>query len=112
MNEELETHNLTKEEEELKRLLVPDVSTLPLEPPSAVQSNFLTYFAPGNPLTSYHETRKYTNERLAIRLYLTVWFCYITCLQISLSQAMISMFIAMPTGTMILPLYTIYLFSI
>ncbi|KAK1392936.1 Protein Simiate like [Heracleum sosnowskyi] len=46
MNSELETHKLTEEEEELKRLLVPDVTTLPLNPPSAVQSNFVTYFAP------------------------------------------------------------------
>lgn len=48
MKEELETPKLSEEEEELKRLLVPDVATLPLNPPSAVQSNFVTYFAPGN----------------------------------------------------------------
>ncbi|WOG91488.1 hypothetical protein DCAR_0310737 [Daucus carota subsp. sativus] len=46
MKEELETPKLSEEEEELKRLLVPDVATLPLNPPSAVQSNFVTYFAP------------------------------------------------------------------
>eukprot|EP00261_Vitis_vinifera_P030071 XP_010664857.1 PREDICTED: FAM206 family protein isoform X1 [Vitis vinifera] len=34
------------EEEELQRLLVPDVHNLPLFPPSAVQSNFVSYFAP------------------------------------------------------------------
>ncbi|GMY28205.1 protein Simiate isoform X1 [Fagus crenata] len=33
-----------KEEEELPRILVPD--DLPLTPPSAVQSNFVSYFAP------------------------------------------------------------------
>ncbi|KAJ9675091.1 hypothetical protein PVL29_024155 [Vitis rotundifolia] len=34
------------EEEELQRLLIPDVQNLPLFPPSAVQSNFVSYFAP------------------------------------------------------------------
>ena len=36
-----------EDEEELKRLLVPDVRDLPLIPPSAVESNFVPYFAPG-----------------------------------------------------------------
>ena len=35
------------EEEELKGLLVPDVRDLPLTPTSAVESNFVPYFAPG-----------------------------------------------------------------
>lgn len=35
-----------EEDEELKRLLMPDVTNLPLSPPSAVQSNFLLYFSP------------------------------------------------------------------
>ncbi|KAL2468215.1 Single hybrid motif superfamily protein [Forsythia ovata] len=35
-----------EEEEELKRLLVPNVEDLPLTPPSAIESNFTTYFAP------------------------------------------------------------------
>ncbi|CAA3020830.1 peroxidase 64 [Olea europaea subsp. europaea] len=34
------------EEEELKRLLVPNVEDLPPSPPSAVESNFTTYFLP------------------------------------------------------------------
>ncbi|PSS31227.1 Protein Simiate like [Actinidia chinensis var. chinensis] len=34
------------EEEELKRLLVPDVRDLPLTPSSAVETNFVPYFAP------------------------------------------------------------------
>ncbi|CAK9143838.1 unnamed protein product [Ilex paraguariensis] len=34
------------EDEELKRLLLPNVHDLPLTPPSAIQSNFVTYFAP------------------------------------------------------------------
>ncbi|KAL7244776.1 hypothetical protein ACSBR2_000187 [Camellia fascicularis] len=34
------------EEAELNRLLVPDVLDLPLTPPSAVDSNFVPYFAP------------------------------------------------------------------
>ncbi|CAI9763817.1 unnamed protein product [Fraxinus pennsylvanica] len=42
-----------EEEEELKRLLVPNVEDLPLSPPSAIESNFTTYFLtdflyPGN----------------------------------------------------------------
>lgn len=35
-----------KEDEELRRLLVPDVRNLPLTPHSAVESNFVSYFAP------------------------------------------------------------------
>ncbi|EOY15103.1 Single hybrid motif superfamily protein isoform 1 [Theobroma cacao] len=34
------------EEEELHKLLVPDVSQLPPTPPSAVETNFVSYFAP------------------------------------------------------------------
>lgn len=33
------------EEEELRKLLVPDVKHLPISPPSALQTNFVTYFA-------------------------------------------------------------------
>ncbi|KAF8377787.1 hypothetical protein HHK36_031172 [Tetracentron sinense] len=35
-----------EEEEDLHRLLVPDIRHLPLIPPSAVESNFVSYFAP------------------------------------------------------------------
>ncbi|XP_059460411.1 uncharacterized protein LOC132189667 [Corylus avellana] len=35
-----------KEDEELRGLLVPDVRNLPLTPPTAVESNFVSYFAP------------------------------------------------------------------
>ncbi|XP_057974826.1 uncharacterized protein LOC131162398 [Malania oleifera] len=35
-----------EEEEELRRLLVPDPCDLPMDPPSAVESNFVAYFAP------------------------------------------------------------------
>lgn len=38
--------NKQGEEEELKRLLVPNVEDLPLSPPSAIESNFTTYFLP------------------------------------------------------------------
>ncbi|KAA8528777.1 hypothetical protein F0562_036132 [Nyssa sinensis] len=38
--------SIQEEEEELRRLLVPDIRDLPLTPPSAVESNFVTYFAP------------------------------------------------------------------
>ncbi|XP_021756581.1 protein Simiate-like [Chenopodium quinoa] len=34
-----------EEDDELKKLLQPDVSTLPLYPPSAVETNFVRYFA-------------------------------------------------------------------
>ncbi|KAJ1421589.1 hypothetical protein SESBI_13537 [Sesbania bispinosa] len=33
------------EDEELQKLLLPDVQNLPLTPPSAVESNFVAYFA-------------------------------------------------------------------
>lgn len=36
------------EEEDLSKLLLPDVQNLPLIPPSAVETNFVTYFALGN----------------------------------------------------------------
>lgn len=39
-------HTKILEDEELQRLLVPDVCHLPLTPPSAVDSNFVCYFAP------------------------------------------------------------------
>nr|GMD98406.1 protein Simiate [Ipomoea batatas] len=35
-----------EEEEELRRLLVPRIEDLPSVPPSAVESNFVTYYAP------------------------------------------------------------------
>ncbi|CAH9095101.1 unnamed protein product [Cuscuta europaea] len=35
-----------KEEDELKRLLIPRIEDLPSAPPSAVESNFVTYYAP------------------------------------------------------------------
>ncbi|KAK9162467.1 hypothetical protein Syun_003369 [Stephania yunnanensis] len=35
-----------EEEEELHRLIIPDPCRLPLFPPSAIESNFTTYFAP------------------------------------------------------------------
>lgn len=44
-------HN--NEEEELKRLLLPDLSNLPLSPPSAVETNFVRYFALGNLFFTY-----------------------------------------------------------
>lgn len=36
-----------QEQDSLHRILVPDVRDLPLTPPSAVESNFVSYFAPG-----------------------------------------------------------------
>ena len=36
-----------EEEEELRKLLVPPVEDLPLIPPTAVDSNFVAYFATG-----------------------------------------------------------------
>ncbi|XP_004500921.1 uncharacterized protein [Cicer arietinum] len=43
--EQREEKNNEEEEEELGKLLFPDVQNLPLTPPSAVESNFVTYFA-------------------------------------------------------------------
>lgn len=40
-----EQEEKTEEENELQKILVPDVQNLPLTPPSAVESNFATYFA-------------------------------------------------------------------
>lgn len=36
-----------EEDEELRRLLLPDVDKLPHAPPTAVETNFTTFFAPG-----------------------------------------------------------------
>lgn len=36
-----------QEQDSLHRILVPDVRDLPLTPPSAIESNFVSYFAPG-----------------------------------------------------------------
>ncbi|PON93945.1 Glycine cleavage system H-protein [Trema orientale] len=44
--EEKEEEEEGEEEEDLKKLLLPDINDLPLTPPSAVQSNFVSYFAP------------------------------------------------------------------
>lgn len=36
-----------QEQDSLHRILVPDVRDLPLTPLSAIESNFVSYFAPG-----------------------------------------------------------------
>lgn len=38
---------IQNEEEELRRLLVPKLEDLPPTPPSAIETNFVTYYAPG-----------------------------------------------------------------
>ncbi|RHN52757.1 hypothetical protein MtrunA17_Chr6g0483941 [Medicago truncatula] len=38
---------ILEEEDDLEKLLLPDVQNLPLIPPSAVETNFVTYFALG-----------------------------------------------------------------
>lgn len=49
-----ETKNVQEQKEqevedpELHRLLVPNAEDLPLIPPSATESNFVSYFAPGS----------------------------------------------------------------
>jgi len=43
-----EKKNNEEEEDDLEKLLLPDVENLPLIPPSAVETNFVTYFALGN----------------------------------------------------------------
>lgn len=44
--------SVVDEDEELRKLLMPDVQSLPVSPPSAVESNFDAYFAPGKCLDS------------------------------------------------------------
>ncbi|XP_050267740.1 uncharacterized protein LOC126712456 isoform X1 [Quercus robur] len=39
-------HEQEQEQDSLHRILVPDVRDLPLTPPSAIESNFVSYFAP------------------------------------------------------------------
>ncbi|KAJ0475309.1 hypothetical protein HanHA300_Chr13g0464041 [Helianthus annuus] len=34
-------------DDELHKLLLPNINDLPVSPPSAMESNFVTYFAPG-----------------------------------------------------------------
>lgn len=45
-NTQIPEENEDKEEEELRRLLVPKLEELPLNPPSAIQSNFVIHYAP------------------------------------------------------------------
>ena len=40
-------HEQEQQQDSLHRILVPDVRDLPLTPPSAIESNFVSYFAPG-----------------------------------------------------------------
>lgn len=52
--EKSEPVNEEIEDEELRKLLVPKIEDLPLSPPSAVESNFVTYFAPGNTYFAFY----------------------------------------------------------
>lgn len=54
--ERKEEKNATEEEEDLSKLLLPDVQNLPLIPPSAVETNFITYFALGNSINPNIQT--------------------------------------------------------
>lgn len=47
LKRQFEEEQPENEEDELKRLLLPDVSNLPLSPPSSVETNFVRYFAIG-----------------------------------------------------------------
>jgi len=49
---EQEEKKNNEEEDDLEKLLLPDVENLPLTPPSAVETNFVTYFALGNSIHS------------------------------------------------------------
>lgn len=44
-NEQIIDESNSSEEDDLEKLLLPDVENLPLIPPSAVETNFVTYFA-------------------------------------------------------------------
>jgi len=49
----LDENKEEEEEEDLQKLLVPDVQNLPTTPPSAVESNFATFFAIGNSIHTH-----------------------------------------------------------
>lgn len=57
-------------EEELHRLLLPDVCDLPLTPPSAIQSNFVSYFAPGSTFCVDLIPTKFTKSRAKINYHI------------------------------------------
>lgn len=46
-SETIQNEEEEKEEDELRRLLVPKLEDLPHTPPSAIETNFVTYYAPG-----------------------------------------------------------------
>lgn len=46
----LEQKQLNQEDDELSKLLLPNVNELPTTPPTAVETNFTTYYAPGTKL--------------------------------------------------------------
>lgn len=68
-----------KEDEDLHRFLVPDVRDLPLTPSSAVESNFVSYFAPGSSLFS---------QTIAKQEYIHVKFNYVTSLLLKFTDLM------------------------
>lgn len=41
------------DDEELSKVLVPDIRDLPLTPPSALECNFVSYYAPGFSFSFY-----------------------------------------------------------
>ena len=47
LDQELKEEVEGDEEEKLHKLLLPDIRDLPTTPPSSVQTNFVSYFAPG-----------------------------------------------------------------
>lgn len=54
--------NFESEEQQLHKLLLPDMRDLPHIPPSAVESNFVSYFAPGKSLLNYYHSPEFTTR--------------------------------------------------
>lgn len=51
-NDQIIDESNSSEEDDLEKLLLPDVENFPLIPPSAIETNFVTYFALGNSIHS------------------------------------------------------------
>lgn len=75
-----ETNNAQEQEEhkvedpELRRLLVPNPEDLPLTPPSSVEANFVSYFAPGSSSCIYSISQIWKQHNCFSKPKLSVWF--------------------------------------
>ena len=85
------------EEGELHKLLLPDIRNLPITPPSSVQTNFVSYFAPGW-LTLHFLS--FVFNLWCLRKLILFLICGILD-QILWSQDTTSTFIGMPMGSIL-----------